>query len=105
MRKFLLTTAALAALASAGATAQTATTTTDSPANGNDKMNSSANQGAGAMGVNQTPRAPASEPQTATQDVPKEGPNFVQVQDSDMLSSNVVGLDIHNGQNDNIGKI
>ena len=105
MRKFLLAAAAAAALASAGATAQTATTTTDSPANGNDKMNSSANQGAGAMGVNQTPKAPATAPQAATQDVPKDGPNFIEVQNSDMLSSNVVGLDIHNSQNDDIGKI
>ena len=60
-------------------------------------MNSSATQG-GAMGAN-----PA--PQTAKQDVPKEGPNFAQVQNTDMLSSNVVGLDIYNSQNDKIGKI
>ncbi|HEY3620937.1 MAG TPA: PRC-barrel domain-containing protein [Roseiarcus sp.] len=101
MRKFLLATAAVAALASASATAQT--TTTDNPANGtaggNDKMNSSANPG--AMGANPTPKAS----DTATQEVPKDGPSFVQVQNTDMLSSNVVGLDIHNGQNDNIGKI
>ena len=37
--------------------------------------------------------------------MPKEGPNFIQVQSTDMLSSNVVGLDIHNSQNDEIGKI
>jgi sulfite reductase beta subunit-like hemoprotein len=97
MRKFLLAAVAAAALASAGVTAQTATTTTDSPANGNDK--------AGAMGANPTPKVPATAPQTATQDVPKDGPNFIEVQNSDMLSSNVVGLDIHNSQNDDIGKI
>ena len=106
MRKFLLAAAAVTALASASARAQN--TSTDNPANGtaagNDKMNSSANQG-GAMGANPTPKAPAIAPQTATQDMPKEGPNFGEVQNSDMLSSNVVGLDIHNGQNDNIGKI
>jgi opacity protein-like surface antigen len=107
MRKFLLAAAAVIALASASAMAQN--TSPNDPANGtaagNDKMNSSANQGGAAMGANPTPKAPATAPQTATQDVPKEGPNFVQVQNSDMLSSNVVGLDIHNGQNDNIGKI
>jgi sulfite reductase beta subunit-like hemoprotein len=107
MRKFLLAAAAVTALASASAMAQN--TSTDNPANGtaagNDKMNSSANHGAGAMGANSTPKAPVTAPQTATQDVPKEGPNFVEVQNSDMLTSNVVGLDIHNGQNDNIGKI
>jgi sulfite reductase beta subunit-like hemoprotein len=101
MRKFLLAAAAVTALASASAMAQNATP--DNPAKGtavgNDKMNSSANQGGAAMGANPSPKA------TATQDVPKEGPNFIQVQNSDMLSSNVVGLDIHNGQNDNIGKI
>jgi sulfite reductase beta subunit-like hemoprotein len=94
MRKFLLATAAIAALASASATAQT--TTTDNPQN-NDKMNP-ATPGAGA---NPTPKAPV----TTTQDVPKDGPNFIQVQSTDMLSSNVVGLDIHNSQNDDIGNI
>jgi sulfite reductase beta subunit-like hemoprotein len=101
MRKALLAAAAIAALASASATAQN--TTTDNPSNGaaSGKMNSTT---PGAMGANPTP-APAPAPQTTTQDVPKEGPNFIQVQSADMLSSNVVGLDIHNSQNDNIGKI
>ncbi|HEY1886013.1 MAG TPA: PRC-barrel domain-containing protein [Roseiarcus sp.] len=101
MRKALLAAAAIAALASASATAQN--TTTDNPSNGaaTGKMNSSANQG--AMTANPTPNASAT--QTATQAVPDQGPNFIQVQNTDMLSSNVVGLDIHNPQNDNIGKI
>jgi sporulation protein YlmC with PRC-barrel domain len=102
MRKALLAAAAIAALASASATAQN--TSPDNPANGtaggNDKMNSSATQGGAGMGA---PAAPATTPQTAN--VPKEGPNFVQVLNTDMLSSNVVGLDIYNGQNDKIGKI
>jgi sulfite reductase beta subunit-like hemoprotein len=102
MRKLLLAAAAITALASACATAQT--TTTDSPQNGTatDKMNQPATPG---MGTKPNTIAPANAPQTATQDVPKDGPNFIQVQSTDMLSSNVVGLDIHNGQNDNIGKI
>jgi sporulation protein YlmC with PRC-barrel domain len=96
MRKFLLATAAIAALTGASAVAQN--TTTDSPANGNDKVNSAATPNPATM-------APANAPQTTTQEVPKEGPNFIQVQSSDMLSSNVVGLDIHNSQNDDIGKV
>jgi sporulation protein YlmC with PRC-barrel domain len=107
MRKALLAAAAIVALTSASASAQNASP--DNPANGTaggtDKMNSSANQGAGAMGANPTPKTPVTPPQTATQDVPKEGPNFIQVQSTDMLSSNVVGLDVHNSQNDDIGKI
>jgi sporulation protein YlmC with PRC-barrel domain len=91
-----------AALASATAVAQNASP--DNPAKGtagvNDKMNSSA-QG-GAIGANP---APGTAPRTAAQDVPREGPNFAHVQNTDMLSSNVVGLDIYNGQNDKIGKI
>jgi hypothetical protein len=78
--------------------------TASGTAGGNDKMNSSETEG-GAVGANPTPAAPASAPRTATQDVPKEGPNFVQVQNTDMLSSNVAGLDVYDGQNDKIGKI
>ena len=78
MRKFLFTTAAIAALGSANAMAQNTTTTTMAPANA---------------------------PQTAAQPVPADGPNFIQVKSTDMLSSNVVGLDIYNSQNNDIGKI
>jgi sporulation protein YlmC with PRC-barrel domain len=101
MRKALLAAAAIAALASASATAQT--TTTDNPQNGTsaDKMSPT---GTPEMGANPTTVAPANAPQTATQPV-KDGPNFVQVQNTDMLSSNVVGLDIYNSQNDDIGKV
>jgi sporulation protein YlmC with PRC-barrel domain len=97
MRKALLAAAAIAALASADAMAQN--TVTDKPANGTaaEKMNT--------MGANPTPAAPATTSQTATQAVPDQGPSFIQVQNTDMLSSNVVGLDIHNSQNDKIGKI
>jgi len=102
MRKALLAAAAIAALASASATAQT--TATDSPQNGTsaDKMSPTGTPG---MGANPTTMAPANAPQTAAQPVPKDGPNFVQVQNTDMLSSNVVGLDIYNSQNDDIGKV
>jgi sporulation protein YlmC with PRC-barrel domain len=87
---------AIAALASATALAQNA-----SPNNpgATDKMDTPATQG-GAMGANPSATAPANAPQTA-----KQGPNFAHVLNTDMLSSNVVGLDIYNSQNDKIGKI
>ena len=37
--------------------------------------------------------------------MPKDGPSFIQVQSGDMLTSNVVGLDIYNSQNNDIGKV
>jgi sporulation protein YlmC with PRC-barrel domain len=102
MRKALLAAAAIAALASTSAMAQT--TTTDNPQNGTsaDKMSPTGTPG---MGANPTTMAPANAPQTATQPVPKDGPNFTKVQNTDMLSSNVVGLDIYNSENDDIGKV
>ena len=99
MRKFLLAAATITALASASATAQTMTTDRRQNGTGADKMNQP------GMGAKPNTIAWANAPQTATQDVPKDGPNFIQVQNTDMLSSNVVGLEIHNGQNDKIGKI
>ena len=88
MRNFLLAAVAVSALTGASAMAQNATPTNADKGSTatSDKMNSSA-------------------PKTTTQDVPKSGPTFIKVQNTDMLSSNVVGLDIYNGQNDNIGKI
>jgi hypothetical protein len=104
MRKLLFAAAAVAALASASATAQNATP--DNPAKGtagtSDKMNSSAAQG-GVVGPNSAPDTPANPRVTLA--APTEGPSFVQVKNSDMLSSNVVGLDIYNGQKDKVGKI
>jgi len=89
MRKFLLAAIAVSAVAGASAVAQTATPNPDTGrAATTDKMNSSTTQN-GAV----------------TQDVPKNGPSFVKVQNTDMLSSNVVGLDIYNQQNNSIGKI
>ena len=103
MRKALLAAAAITVLGSASAMAQ-ATTTTDNPQNGTsaDKMSPT---GAPAMKADPAAMAPANTTQTATQPVPKDGPSFIQVQSGDMLSSNVVGLDIYNSQNDDIGKV
>ena len=107
MRKFLF--AAIAASALAGASAMAQNTSPNNPDNGNaaipDKMNSSASQGGAAMGANPNGAAPSDAPKTVTQEVPKNGPSFVKVQNTDMLSSNVVGLDVYNRQNDNIGKV
>ena len=103
MRKALLAAAAITVLGSASAVAQ-ATTTTDNPQNGMsaDKMSPTGTPG---IGANPTTMAPANTTQTATQPAPKDGPSFIQVQSGDMLSSNVVGLDIYNSQNDDIGKV
>jgi hypothetical protein len=105
MRKLLLA-AAIGALASATAVAQNASP--NDPANGtagvNDRMNSSPTQGGAAIGANPAPRA-ATDALAVTQAAPKDGPNFIQVQNTDMLSLNVVGLDVYNGQKDKIGKI
>ena len=106
MRKLLLAAAAIGALASATAVAQNASP--NDPANGtagvNDRMNSSPTQGGAAIGANPAPGAVADAP-AVTRAVPKDGPNFIQVLNTDMLSSNVVGLDVYNGQKDKIGKI
>ncbi len=92
MRKTLLAAAAITVLGSASAMAQ-ATTTKDNPQNG-----------ATADKMTATP-APADTTKTATQPVPKDGPSFIQVQSGDMLTSNIVGLDIYNSQNNDIGKV
>jgi hypothetical protein len=47
------------------------------------------------------PTQPANSPQP----VPSAAPNFISLDTSDMLTSNVVGLDVRNDQNANIGKI
>jgi sporulation protein YlmC with PRC-barrel domain len=80
MRKFLLAAVAAGALAGASAMAQNTT-----PNNGT--------------------TAAADTDKTVSQDAPTNGSNFIQVRNTDMLSSNVVGLDIYNGQSNNIGKI
>jgi hypothetical protein len=98
MRNALLAAAAMAALSSATAMAQTATTTTDKPQNGTIATPGTVTQ--------PTPMAAANPAQTtAAQPVPDAGPSFITVQSNDMLSSNVVGLDIYNSQNSDIGKI
>ena len=48
---------------------------------------------------------PTAQHVTSPADAPSKGPSFISVPDSAMLSGNVVGLDVYNGQNDDIGKI
>jgi sporulation protein YlmC with PRC-barrel domain len=58
--------------------------------------------------TNTTPNAMANPNETATNpvaNVPSQGPNFISVPDTAMLTSNIVGLDIYNAQNNDIGKI
>src|SRR5271163_4075942 len=81
--------AAVLALAGATAMAQNDTTKTDpapttSPA---------------------TPMTTNPAPKAAPAPMPSATPNFINVKSEDMLSSNVVGLDVYNDQNNDIGKI
>ena len=106
MRKFLLTAAALSALAAAPALAQDA----NAPANKSNTTDATTPAPATTMqtpGQNDNGANPAANAPRATmaQDVPGKGPSFVKPQNDEMLSSNVVGLDIYNDHNDNIGKI
>ena len=116
MRKLLLAAAAMSALAGAPAWAQNAKSNApDANASNNmaDTAKSNANGTAAPATTMQSPGAnqnganpPANSPKATTaQDVPSKGPNFVTPQKDEMLSSNVVGLDIYNDQNNNIGKI
>lgn len=97
MSRFLLTALVVGVVAGGSAMAQNAATT--------DRMNSSTTQGGAAIGANPNDANPATAPKTAAQEMPTNGPSFVKVQNTDMLSSNVVGLDVYNGQNNSIGKI
>ncbi|RBP03754.1 PRC-barrel domain protein [Roseiarcus fermentans] len=48
---------------------------------------------------------PATGRATTAVDVPSKGPSFIQVPDTAMLTGNVVGLDVYNSQNNDVGKI
>ena len=82
-------------LAAAGAMAQNATTQNDM-----EKTNPSAN--ATTTPPAMANPAPAPKPNLV---MPSGTPNFISVQSDNMLSSNVVGLDVYNDQNNDIGKI
>jgi sporulation protein YlmC with PRC-barrel domain len=52
-----------------------------------------------------TPMTANPAPKAAPAPMPSGTPNFINVQSDNMLSSNVVGLDVYNDQNNDIGKI
>jgi sporulation protein YlmC with PRC-barrel domain len=109
MRKVFITAVALSAFAGAGALAQNGPSPATNPAAAgmsnqpatvpSPPANMANAPGPAATSAANTPRA------KAAQNVPAKGPHFIRVNSHDMLSSNVVGLDIYNAQNNNIGKI
>ena len=101
MRKVMITAAALSALASATAFAQNTSTPGANPARATsaDQSATMTNPPANTMNPADTSRA------DAAQNVPAKGPDFIQVKSDDMLTSNVVGLDVYNSQNNDIGKV
>ena len=104
MRRVFLAAIAASALAGAAMAENTAPNGTNggnaTMDNGANAATSNAAPGANPNGANPPPNAPY-----AAANVPKTGPHFVNVQHDDMLSTNIVGLDIYNDQNNNIGQI
>ena len=93
MRKIVFAIAAASALTAAAAVAQTATGANASPAV----------DPAPAAGGPAAASAPA--PVNPVSNHAVTGADFIQLPSSDMLSSNLVGLDVYDGQHNNIGKI
>jgi sporulation protein YlmC with PRC-barrel domain len=91
MRNSFLAAAALSALLGPTAMAQNDTT-----------RNDTTTTNPTAMPPSMTTPAPAAKPNLV---MPSGTPNFINVNSDNMLSSNVVGLDIYNDQNNDIGKI
>lgn len=95
MRKFFLAAVAVSALAGATALAQNTApnAATSAPA--------APPPGANPNGAN----PPANAPLAAAPRAGANGPSFVHLQHDDMLTANLVGLDVYNDRNDNIGQI
>ena len=91
MSKRIIIAAALAA-ASTYAVAQTSTAPNTAPMNDR------------TTAPNATQTAPMNS-NTANPKPPAAGPKFITQKDTGMLSSNVEGLDVYNGSNENVGKI
>ena len=109
MRTVFITAAAISALFGATALAQNASTpgANPAPANNPDQPATLANPPANTLNApGNAANPPANAPRAnAAQNVPEIGPHFIKVNNDDMLTSDVVGLDIYNGQNNDIGKI
>jgi|SRR5271166_1446694 len=118
MRSFFIAAAAVTALACATALAQNGASSTANTTNSDAKVNGAnstakaptagantaeTNAPAGANPNGKNP--PADAPQAAATTQTPAKPQFINLQSSDMLSSNVVGLNIYNKQNNDIGKI
>lgn len=93
MRKSFLAAAAVFTLAGATAMAQNATMQNDTT-----KTNPSTT-------MTSPPSTTTTMPEKPNLVMPSGTPNFINVKSDDMLSSNVVGLDIYNEQNNDVGKI
>jgi sporulation protein YlmC with PRC-barrel domain len=91
MRNSFVAAAALSALLGATAMAQNDTT-----------RNDTTTTNPTAMPPSMATPAPTPKPNLV---MPSGTPNFINVNSDNMLSSNVVGLDIYNDQNNDIGKI
>ena len=109
MRKAFVTAVVLSSLAGAAALAQNTPSpgANSAPASAADQPAAMPNPPANTANA-PAPAAnpPANAPEAkAAQNVPAQGPNFIEVKNDDMLTSNVVGLDVYNGENNNIGKI
>ncbi|MBV9289553.1 MAG: PRC-barrel domain-containing protein [Hyphomicrobiales bacterium] len=105
MRKFMLAAIAASALAGAATAQNTAPNATNGANTAMDNGANAANSNASTPGANPNGANPPANAPQAHADVPKTGPHFVNVQHDDMLSTNIVGLDIYNDQNNNIGQI
>jgi sporulation protein YlmC with PRC-barrel domain len=86
---------AAAVLALAGATAMAQNATTQNETTKTNPTPTTMN----------TPMTSNPAPKAAPAPMPSGTPNFINVQSDHMLSSNVVGLDVYNDQNNDIGKI
>ena len=70
------------------------------------QSDTTSNAGANTLAAPGAANPPANAPRAnAAQNVPEKGPSFITVNNDDRLSTNVDGLDVYNGQNENIGKI
>ena len=125
MRKFFLAAIAVSALAGAPALAQNTAPGDTAPGGTTSGANPTVNNSGtkanatppNAVGANVAPappppganpngvNPPANAPLAAAPRAGANGPSFVRLKKDDMLSSNVVGLDVYNDRNNNIGKI
>jgi sporulation protein YlmC with PRC-barrel domain len=107
MRKFLLAAVAVGALAGGDAVAQNVSPNNSGggDAGVHDNMKPSTSAGGAAIGSNPNGADPANGAKAVTQEMPAGRPSFVKLQNTDLLTANVVGLDVYNERNDKIGKI